>query len=94
VIALKRYNLRVGNHPPNLEALVPELLSAVPMDLMSAQPMGYWLNPDGSFTLYSAGEDGRDDGGDATPSSATSGFDLWSGRDAVWPVASEPRVEL
>jgi len=86
-IALERYRLRVGHHPPNLEALVPELLSAVPIDLMSAQPLGYRLNPDGSFTLYSAGEDGRDDGGDATPPSATNRFDLWSGRDAVWPRA-------
>ncbi len=84
-IALERYRLRVGRHPTNLEALLPEFLSAVPIDLMGAHPLGYRLNPDGSFTLYSAGEDGRDDGGDATPPSATNRFDLWSGRDAVWP---------
>ncbi len=92
-IALERYRLRVGHHPPNLEALVPEFLSAVPMDLLGAKPLGYRLNADGSFTLYSAGEDGRDDGGDATPPSATSRFDLWSGRDAVWPVARDARTK-
>ena len=86
-IALARYRLRSGEYPVNLDALVPQFLSAVPMDLMSAKPLCYRLNSDGTFTLYSAGEDGRDDGGDPTPSTATNKFDLWSGRDAVWPVA-------
>ncbi|HEX5218204.1 MAG TPA: hypothetical protein VFZ59_01445 [Verrucomicrobiae bacterium] len=88
VIALERYKLRSGTYPPNLDALVPQSLSAAPIDLMSAKPLCYRLNSDGTFTLYSAGGNGLDDGGDATSGSATNKFDLWSGRDAVWPVAA------
>lgn len=86
-IAIERYRLRHGRPPPNVNALVPELLSAVPIDPMSAKAMGYKLNTDGSFTLYSVGEDGRDDGGDPSAPGVTNKFDLWSGKDAVWPKA-------
>jgi len=93
VIALERYRLRYGQYPAALTALASEFLKAVPIDLMDAQPLKYRLNPDGTFDLYSAGEDGRDDGGDPTSSAATTQFDLWSGRDAVWPIRSDARVE-
>jgi hypothetical protein len=86
-IALERYRLHNGQPPPDLDALVLQFQSAVPVDPMSAKPLGYRLNTNGSFTLYSVGEDGRDDGGDPSPHSTTNRFDLWSGRDAVWPVA-------
>lgn len=86
-IAIDRYRLRNGHPPSDLNALVPEFLSAVTVDLMSAKPMGYKLNADGSFTLYSVGEDGRDDGGDPSSPGVTNKFDLWSGKDAVWPRA-------
>lgn len=88
-IALERYKLNVRAYPPNLGALVPDFLSAPTIDLMSAHPLCYRLNPDGSYTLYSVGEDGRDDGGDATAPGVTNRFDLWFGRDAVWPVAAK-----
>ena len=91
-IALERYKLETGGYPPNLGALVPRFLSAIPVDLMSAKPLCYRLNPDGTFTLYSVGEDGRDDDGDASASGMTNKFGLWSGRDAVWPIRSEARV--
>ena len=84
-IALERYRLRNGHPPSDLESLVPQFLSAVPIDPMSAWPLGYRPNTDGGLTLYSAGEDGRDDGGDPNPQSGTNKFDLWSGKDAVWP---------
>ena len=88
-IALERYRLHHGQSPPDLDALVPQFLSAVPVDPMSAMPLGYRRNIDGSFTLYSAGEDGRDDGGD--PSSQGTGitFDGWSGKDEVWPLPAQ-----
>jgi hypothetical protein len=86
-IAIERYTLRNGHPPPDLDALVPQFLSTVPIDLMSAKPLRYKLNPNDSFVLYSVGEDGRDDGGDPNPASATNKFDLWSGKDAVWPTA-------
>jgi hypothetical protein len=87
---LKRYQLRHGKLPSSLEALVPEFLPALPYDYMSAKPLSYHLKANGSYTLYSAGEDGKDDGGDPTPSPGMPAS-LWGGRDAVWPApATEP----
>ena len=86
-IALERFRLRAGKYPAELDALVPQFLSAVPIDLMSAKPLRYRLNAEGTFTLYSVGEDGRDDGGDPTSGSGTNKFGLWEGKDAVWPTA-------
>ena len=83
-IALKRFELRHGKLPPSLEALVPELLTAVPHDYLSAKPLGYRLQADGSYLLYSVGDDGKDDGGDPAPPPAKLPG-LWEGRDAVWP---------
>lgn len=85
-IALRRYELRQGHWPASLSALVPEWLRAVPMDQMSGKPLVYRLNADGTFALYSVGEDGQDDGGDPHPAPPIAP-DLWSGRDAVWPTA-------
>jgi hypothetical protein len=89
-IALRRYQLRHGKLPTSLEELVPEFLPAVPYDYMSATPLRYRLKPDGSYVLYSVGEDGKDDGGDPTPTPGASPG-LWGGRDVVWPSpATEP----
>lgn len=88
VIALERYKLRRGQYPTELSMLDSEFLGNVPVDLMNNQPLSYRFNADGTFTLYSVGEDGRDDGGDATSSTVTNKFNLWSGRDAVWPRAA------
>jgi len=86
-IALERYRLRHGRPPNDLDALVPELLHAVPIDPMSGKPLAYRLTAGGTFTLYSAGEDGRDDGGDPSSRVITNRFDLWTGKDALWPTA-------
>lgn len=88
-LALERYRVRHGKYPADLAALIPEFLTAAPLDLMSGRPFGYRLNADGTFTLYSVGEDGLDNGGNPQPTSVTNRFDLWSGRDAVWPKASD-----
>jgi hypothetical protein len=84
-LALKRYELRHGRPPTSLDALVPEFLSDVPRDPMSAQPLRYQVAPDGSYTLYSTGGNGVDDGGDPTPVNPDDEPGLWTGRDAVWP---------
>jgi hypothetical protein len=83
-IALRRFQLRHGQAPPSLEALVPEFLPTVPYDYMSAKPLCYHLKADGSYVLYSVGEDGKDDGGDPSPAFGPPGG-LWNGKDAVWP---------
>jgi hypothetical protein len=91
-IALKRYELAHGKPPPNLEALVPQFLSAVPIDLMSGHPLRYRLNAHGTFVLYSVGEDGVDDGGDPNPPPGGRPG-LWEGKDAVWPSPARPEDE-
>ena len=84
-IAIKRCQLRTGKLPSDLATLVPEYLPELPYDWMDGNPLRYRLNPDGTFTLYSIGEDGKDHGGD--PSFRTDRWrpGLWHGRDAVWP---------
>lgn len=90
-IALKRYSLRYGKFPDTLDALVPEFLSSVPIDYMDGKPLRYRLNADGSFTLYSVGEDGKDDGGDtALLPDRTSTRNLWDRKDFVWPSPATP----
>jgi len=89
-IALKRYSLHHGNFPTSLEALVPGFLSAVPVDYMDGQPLKYRLNDNGSFTLYSVGEDGKDDGGDLSFPEASEGWNSWRRRDHVWPAPATP----
>lgn len=88
-IAVKRYEMRHGTPPPTLADLVPEFLARIPLDYMDGQPLRYRVNPAGGVTLlYSVGEDGVDNGGDAA--SFGSGHpgesaDPWTGKDWVWP---------
>jgi hypothetical protein len=89
-IALKRHLLRHGRLPDNLNVLVPEFLAAVPIDYMDGKPIKYRLKPDGSFTLYSVGEDGKDDGGDVALPEGSKSRDLWRRRDYVWPAPATP----
>jgi len=94
-IALKRYELRHGQLPQNLALLAPEFLPEAPHDFMDGQSLRYRLNGDGSFTLYSVGDDGRDDGGDPSPAvfvEKPQHGSPWAGRDWVWPRA-EARVK-
>lgn len=82
-IALERHRLKHGQYPERLEQLVPAFLTTAPRDLMDGQPLRYRRNVDLTFTLYSVGEDGRDDGGDPTPTGTST---YWQyGRDFVWP---------
>lgn len=90
-IAIKRYALRHGKLPSKLDGLVPEFLPTVPVDYMDGKPIKYRPNDDGSYTLYSAGEDGKDDGGDTTlleEKKATRS--LWARKDYVWPAPATP----
>ena len=84
-LALKRYQLRHERLPAELKDLVPEFLSGEIFDPMSGQPLRYRPNTNGGFSLYSVGEDGKDDHGDANSASPAKTFDLWAGKDAVWP---------
>ncbi len=92
-IALKRYQLKHGQWPAKLSALVPEFLASEPRDWMDGQPLRYRLNPDGTFLLYSVGADGKDDDGDPRPKEGES-RSMLKGRDFVWPQpATEAEIE-
>lgn len=95
-IALERHHRRHGTYPETLAALVPALLREVPVDFYDAQPLRYRREPDGTFALWSVGEDGVDNGGPIPPPPgvAPSRTLSWlSGQDLVWPEpASEPEV--
>lgn len=65
-LAIRRYRLRHGQLPKDLSALVPDFLSAIPVDGMDGQPLRYRLNDGGDYVLWSIGENLKDDGGDAS----------------------------
>ena len=88
-IALKRYELRRRHQASALQELVPEFLPSVPVDYMDGRQLRYQTNKDGTFALYSVGDDCVDDGGDTTPSVGHKSYNsVWDGRDAVWPMAA------
>jgi hypothetical protein len=61
-LAAERYRLARGTPPPNLQALVPEWLDAVPEDPFCGEPLRYGADLD-ALWVYSLGPNGKDDGG-------------------------------
>ena len=60
---------------------------------MDGKPLRYRRKEDGTFWLYSVGENGKDDGGDGSPPPTylASTFKTWyKMRDAVWPAPATP----
>ena len=84
-IALKRYELQHQQLPPTLDSLTPAILKTIPLDYMNGQVLHYQKNSDGTFLLYSVGENGVDDGG--KPSSHKWWEFYWFAHnlDLVWP---------
>jgi len=100
-VALKRYQLARGQYPAELAVLVPEFVPAVPRDPADAKALRYRLKEDGTFLLYSVGEDGVDDRGDPSPPVQAKSpgnqqsFGWQQGRDLVWPaVASAEEIKV
>ena len=89
-IALKRFQLRNGTYPASLSVLVPEFVAELPHDWMDGKPLRYRLNGDGTFTLYSVGENGVDDGGNPDTCPVSWYLDIWGEGDEVWPIAATP----
>ncbi len=102
-LALERYLGKHGCHANSLAALVPEFLTAMPLDFMDGQPLRYRLYSDGSnrhFLLYSVGLNCIEDGG-KFPTRPKNGED-WQiqlgivrmfGSDILWPLpASAPEA--
>jgi hypothetical protein len=61
-LAIRLYQDEHGRLPDSLEQLVPEFLAAVPIDTFSGKPIIYRKTDEG-WLIYSAGGDGKDDGG-------------------------------
>jgi hypothetical protein len=93
-IALKRYELRHHQLPATLGELTPDLLRSVPIDYMDGKPLRYHPNADGTFLLYSVGENGVDDGGNpALEKGVASPNYSWQNPralDWVWPQPATP----
>jgi hypothetical protein len=92
--ALKRYQLKHGKYPPDLNSLVRDFISRIPRDPVNGQPLHYRRNADGTFLLYSVGENGRDDGGNPAlkPNFKSSDY-YWLNSlalDWVWPQPATP----
>jgi hypothetical protein len=89
-IALKGFQLKQGHYPAQLSELVPEFMTTVPMDPMDGKPLRYRRNADGTYLLYSVGENGVDDGGNPGPPTKNPGYTsyYWQNKKAtdwVWP---------
>lgn len=65
-IGLELYRREHGNYPRDLGDLTPSLLTAVPADRISGEPLRYRV-VDGRAVVYSVGADRKDGGGRAAP---------------------------
>lgn len=63
VCALERYRLAHGEYPETLDALTPQFIDKLPLDIIGGQPLHYRHTDDGKFLLYSVGWNEKDDGG-------------------------------
>ena len=81
--ALERYRLAHGQFPESLGALVPEILSQLPHDVLNGQPFKYRRTADGQYLLYSVGWNETDEGGVLGLTQSGEGIDQKTG-DWVW----------
>lgn len=61
--ALERFKLVHGAYPETLDALAPQFIEKIPVDIIGGQPLPYRRTDDGKFLLYSVGWNETDDGG-------------------------------
>ena len=97
-IALKRYELQHQQLPSTLDSLTPAILKTIPLDYMNGQALHYQKNLDGTFQLYSVGENGVDDGGNPSLEKGVTGSNFnWENAHAldwVWPQpATEAEIQ-
>jgi hypothetical protein len=90
--------LRHGQLPETLDELVPDFLPSVPIDPNGGKPLRYHPNSDGTYLLYSVGENGVDDGGDPLLEAGVTGSNMyWQNNHAldwVWPQpATEAEIQ-
>jgi hypothetical protein len=61
--ALERFHRSKGQYPVNLAQVEQSSSKRFPTDLFNGQPIIYRRNSNGTYTLYSVGWNGKDDGG-------------------------------
>lgn len=94
-LALERYRKVHGDWPESLEKLVPELLSAVPLDPYDGEPLRYKRLDDGGI-VYSVSSDREDNGGaldrqNPTRRGADVGCRLWDVKHRRQPPLPKPK---
>lgn len=93
-IALKRYQLKNGGYPDTLSQLIPQFLPAVLADPVDGKPLRYRLIKDGTYLLYSIGNNDKDDGGNPALDISVTGRTLYwlnaHALDWVWPQPATP----
>jgi len=77
--ALARYKAKHGKYPGKLNEIKPLMLSDG-LDPFSGEPLHYRREADGSFTIWSVGENLTDDGGEVVGEK----HNPWRGDDYVW----------
>lgn len=76
LLAATRYRLATGAMPDSLEALVPEYLPYAPVDVFAQDnALLKLVSTDSEWTIYSIGDNGRDDGGPRPESEPVDGKD-------------------
>lgn len=91
-LAIRWFEVDHGALPESLEKLVPQYLSAVPLDPMAAN-RGFIYRTAGSDPIvYSVGPDGRDDAGDESAVYKDLPAATWKQPDRVNHLRRQPRV--
>lgn len=60
-LAVERFRLKTGRTPGSLSELMPAHLDAIPLDPFGSEPLRYVADTAG-YSVYSVGENGKDDG--------------------------------
>lgn len=94
VLAIRLYQAdHDGQLPAKLEDLVPNYLPAVPVDPMAAgRPIRYVRDNDRP-RVYSAGENGTDEGGSDKPTVTRKVVTRWDREDAIYDLKPKPVVK-
>ena len=83
-VALELLRKRTGEYPQTLDALIPDILAAIPIDPFDGQPVRYVRSED-RVAVYSIGENLQDDGGTEDPQRPREGDIVFTVRRAPAP---------
>jgi hypothetical protein len=94
-LAAERYRQKHGDWPESLGKLVPEMLSAIPLDPFDGEPLRYKRLGHG-VVVYSVGVDGVDNGGaldgeNPIRPGADLGYRLWDVKHRRQPPPPKPK---